>query len=200
MHSLAARTLYRLGRARLFRFFARTLGPEQRPAASGVAQLKWLEPGELRSLAGDPSLGLSGPKIDAAFARGDVCVGAYVDARLAGYCWFATAALPHLDDVWVDYSPQTLWIYKSLVLPPYRGRAIAGQLYASAEGRSRETGRRQTVICVEAHNAPSVAAALRAAHAPAGYAAYQLSGARLRTWYSGAVKPYGVRFFRPPEA
>ena len=197
MRSLVARALYRLGRARVFRFFARTLPAEQRPAAPGAAQVAWLEPGELRSLAGDPALGLSAAKIDAAFARGDVCAGAHVDARLAGYCWFATAALPHLDDVWVDYSPDTLWIYKSLVLPPYRGRGIAAQLYAHAERRCRDIGRRHTVICVEAHNAASIAAARRAAHAPAGYAAYQLSAPRLRTWYSGAVKPYGVRFFRP---
>lgn len=184
----------------MFRFFARTVLPEQRTVVpGGVAEVRWLDAAELCSLARDTALDLSPAKIDAAFARGDVCVGAYVDGALAGYCWFATAALPHLDGVWVDYSTHVVWVYKSLVLPRYRGGGIAAQLYARAEDRCRDTGRRHTVICVEAHNKASIAAALRARHAPAGYAAYRLSGSGLRTWYSGAVKPYGVRFFSPAQ-
>jgi GNAT superfamily N-acetyltransferase len=198
MRRVVARALYRLARARVFRFFARGVTADAAPV--GEARLEWLTPAVLAGLTGDRSLDLETRKIEAAFARGDVCAGACIDGRLAGYCWFATGALPHLDGVYVQFSPHVLWVYKSFVIPAFRGRGVAAALYGFGDDAARTRGCTASLICVEADNAPSVAAALRAGYRPAGHAAYSLAANSLSAWYGKALSPYAVRFFLPPGA
>lgn len=195
-HGLFARALYRLGKARLFRFFSRR--EEAAPRSLPAAELKWLSEKDLYALCGDAVWDLTPQKIDAASARGDRCAGASLAGRLAGYCWFSNAALPHLDGVWVAYDARVLWIYKSFVLPAHRGRGVAPALYGLADELARSRGCGASLICVETHNAPSVTAARHAGYRSAGFAAYRRgNGDSLRAWYSPAVREYGVRFYLP---
>lgn len=199
LHRALSRALYRLGSARLFRFYSRSSAEAVPSKAGGGADLKWLSEKELHGLSANAELDLTPEKIGMACARGDLCAAAYVNERLAGYCWFSTAPLPHMDGVWVEYSPQVLWIYKSFVLPAYRGRGIAPALYGLASDLARGRDCTASLICVESHNAASVAAARRAAHLPAGMAAYRVTDASVAAWYGGALRAYGVRFYRPPS-
>ncbi|HEX6156190.1 MAG TPA: GNAT family N-acetyltransferase, partial [Burkholderiales bacterium] len=145
----------------------------------------------------DPELDLRAPAVSQAYARGDLCVGAFQKEALVGYCWLAFSPLPHLDGVWVRFAPTTAWLYKSFVRTSHRGRGIAPALYAHGDQACAERGRRHSVICVESHNQPSVRAALGAAYRASGYGGYVLRAMPLSTWCTPAAKRHGIAFFLP---
>jgi ribosomal protein S18 acetylase RimI-like enzyme len=190
------RRLARHARVRMFRIFVRKLDPEGGAPPQPRFDYRWLPLNDALALCKDASLDLGEAKVRAAYGRGDRCIGAFDRARLAAYCWFATAAAPHMDRAWLDFPPALVYTYKSYVRPAYRGRGIAAAMYRAADAVFRERGCREAVICVESHNWASVAAAARAGFEPAGYAAYT-DGARLRVWRSAAAARYGLRFYRP---
>ena len=193
MHHRLIRAIAALAGARAFRLFSRPLAAASAPAAG----LRLLAPGEVLGLCGDPALDLAADKVKAAFDRGDLCAGAFDADRLAGYCWFAFAPLPHLDGVWVDFGPQVAWTYKSYVRPEYRGRGIARHLYVFGDAPALERRRAVSVICVESHNRPSIAAARGAGYANAGWAGYLRRPGPVRAWSSAAARGYGIRFIDP---
>lgn len=180
---------------RLFRLFARRLGADT-PAVTGLA-LRMVRKDDALAHCADPDLDLRTAGVEEAFARGDLCVAAYEGTRLAGYCWIALAPLPHLDGIWVEFGPHAVWTYKSFVRLSYRGRGIAPALYRLADMTCRERGRSVSLLCVEAHNTPSIAAGLRAGYASSGWAGWLQRGSGFRAWRSAAVAQHDVRFYRP---
>lgn len=152
------------------------------------------------ALSRDADLDLREDAVAAAAARGDLCLGAFADGGLVGYCWFAFAPLPHLDGVWVRFGPDIAWVYKSFVRPSHRGRRIARSLYRYGDRACRERGRNSSLICVESHNLPSVRAALAAGYGNLGGAGYLRRIGAFVQWRSPAVRKRGVSFFVPPPA
>jgi ribosomal protein S18 acetylase RimI-like enzyme len=198
MASTYVRVMSRLGQQaglRVFRVFGRRLRARVGAPASRL-DCRLLKEREVLALCADAALDLVPSKVQAAYARGDLCVGAYQDGKLAGYCWFALSAAPHMDGAWLEFPEHVVYIYKSYVRPAFRGRGIAATLYGFADALFLQRGRTHAVLCVESHNRPSIAAARRSGFADAGYAAY-LGGARLRAWCSRAAAGSGLRFFIP---
>jgi len=190
------RRLARHAGLRWFRFFERSLDHASSPAAEPQGlQICFVPPGELAALWSERELEVREDMARAASERGDLCVAAYDGPVIAGYCWHAFAPVPHLDGVWVRFERHVAWPYKSFVRPSYRGRGIAQSLYRFADRAAEERGRSTSVLCVEAHNAPSVAAALRAGYRDAGGAGYLRRGRLFRDWYSAPVRRLGVSFY-----
>lgn len=188
------RGLARRAGLRVFRVLSRPLEAVSAPSPLAPRRLR---EDEVLALCADPQLDLREDAVRAAFARGDLCVAVPDGDTVAGYCWFAFSPLPHLDGVWVEFGSHAAWTYKSLVRPSHRGRGIAPGLYRFADAACRERGRTLSLICVEEHNAPSIAAALRAGFAPSGRAAWVRRSGAVRTWHSDAVTQQGVRFYVP---
>jgi len=198
MTSPYIRVMSRLGDqagVRVFRIFGRRLRAWAGPAASRV-DCRLLPQSEVLGFCADPTLDLVPSKVQAAYRRGDLCVGAFQQGELAGYCWYALSPAPHMDGAWLAFPEHVVYIYKSYVRPEFRGRGIAAALYGFADAHFIERGRSHAVLCVESHNGPSIAAARRCGFAEAGFAAYRV-GARLRAWRSRAAAGYGLRFFVP---
>jgi GNAT superfamily N-acetyltransferase len=196
---LYARFMSRLARysgLRVFRVFMRHVGAGPQTAATFGLRLRFMREPELVSVCVDPGLELGPAKIGAAFARGDLCVGAFNGAQLAGYCWFAFSAAPHLDRAWLDFPSDAVYTYKSFVRPELRGRGLAAAMYRFGDAAAIERGRKRAIICVESHNRASIAAAERAGFSAAGYAAYA-GTTRLRSWCSRQAAHQGLRFFIP---
>jgi GNAT superfamily N-acetyltransferase len=193
-----ARTMSRLSRharLRVFRIFDRAL--DHRPGAPGPGMdYRLLSEAQTLELCAEPTLDLAPAKARAAYSRGDVCAAAFIKSELAGYCWFAFSAAPHMDRAWIDFPSEVVYTYKSYVRPVHRGRGIAGALYRFADPLWLGRGRRRAMICVESHNLASIAAAKRAGFSSAGYAGY-LGGARFGSWRSRPAADYGLRFFAP---
>lgn len=179
---------------RFFRLFSRALGAAAPPASLAMRPL---ESREFAGLCADPGLELAEDRVRLALDRGDRCVGAFDGTQLVGYCWLAFRPLPHLDGVWVDFPPHAVWTYKSLVLPSHRGRGIAPALYRRADALAIERGRSVSLLCVEAHNRPSIRAALRAGYASCGRAGYLRRSRGLSTWRSPASRWASLRFYIP---
>lgn len=197
LYARVARALARRAGLRVFRFFGRPLDTTVPATVPAGLALRVLSEPQVLELCGQPELDLQPGAVSAAYARGDLCVAAFDASAAVGYCWIAFAPLPHLDGVWVSFHRRVAWTYKSLVRPSHRGRGIAPALYRFADSDCRERGRRDSVICVESHNRPSVSAALRTGYAPAGYGSYLLRGARVVAWCSPAAEGAGVLFFLP---
>ena len=182
---------------RLFRFYARAVEAEQADLAPDWLEVRALQKEAVLAHCLEDELNLRHELVTAAYARGDVCVVAFVAGSLAGYCWLSSAPLPHLDDVWVGFAPEVAWVYKSFVRPPHRGRGIAAALYGFTGREARERGRTLSVICVETHNTPSIAAALRAGYCCVGNAGYLRRGGLLVDWYSSWARSRGIAFNLP---
>lgn len=200
MASTYMRVMSRLDRhagLRVFRIFKRRLRAWAGATAPSI-DCRLLPEHEVLALCADPALDLVASKVNAAYRRGDLCVGAFQQKEFAGYCWFALTPTPHLDGAWLDFPDHVVYTYKSYVRPAFRGRGIAAALYGSADAHFLERGRTHAVLCVETHNEPSIAAAQRSGFAAAGYAAY-VRGGRLLSWCSGAVTGQGLKFFVPAE-
>jgi GNAT superfamily N-acetyltransferase len=182
---------------RALRVFGRRLEACSSDRAGGL-DYRLLSEGNVLPLCTDPSLELAAPKVRAAYRRGDLCVGAFDGAHLAGYCWFALSAAPFMNGAWLDFDPALVYTYKSYVRPSFRGRGIAAALYRFADPVFLECGREAAIICIESHNWPSIAAARRGGFSAAGCAAY-VGDARLLAWRSSAAARYGLRFYVPPS-
>ena len=191
MHALA-----RKAGLRVFRFFSRGRAAAVEP---GPIRVGPMSEAQLGALCADPAFDLTPAKLEVARERGDVCVGAFDGDKVAACCWIAFAPLHHLDGVWVAFGPHSAWIYKSLVLPAYRGQRIAGMIYGAAGAIGAEKGRPQSLLCIESHNTASIRATASAGYGDAGYAAYVRRGARLASWVSPAAREHGVRFFDPAQ-
>jgi GNAT superfamily N-acetyltransferase len=197
VYGRVVRALARHAGLRAFRFFRRELDPATAAKVPAGVEVRMLAEGDLARVCHRPQLDLSAEKVAAAFARGDLCAGAYDSGELVAYCWFAFAPAPHLDGAWADFHRQGVWIYKSLVLPSHRGRGIAPALYRFTDPRCVERGRKFSICCIESHNRPSLAAIRRAGYESAGYAGYLRRGRTILPVTSPAASRMEVRFFIP---
>ena len=197
MYERLAGALARYAGLRAFVFFRRALDPATPAGVPGGVEVRMLGEEDVARVCQRPELDLTAEKVVAAYARGDVCAGAYDSGKLVAYCWFAFGPAPHLDGVWADFHRHGVWIYKSLVLPSHRGRGIAPALYRFTDSRCVERGRRFSICCIESHNRPSIAAIRRAGYEAAGYAGYLRRGTKVLPVTSPAASRMEVRFFIP---
>lgn len=195
LHERLAGGLARRAGFRTFRFFRRMLDPDVAATVPSGLELRVLWERDLARLCLRGELDLQPAKVGAAYARGDLCAGAYETGELVGYCWFAFAPSPHLDGVWADFHEEGVWMYKSLVLPSHRGRGIAPALYRFTDGLCAERRRKFSISCIETHNRPSISAILRSGYAAAGYGAYLRRGSTLLPWISPDARRMSVRFY-----
>ncbi len=174
--------------------FRRPLLAGRLPSPSGIA-LRAVGESDLVRLAADPRLELRAPSIRAAFARGELCVGAFDGGRLAGYAWFAQAPAPHVNGVQVRFAPHVVYTYKTFVRPDYRGRNIAPALYAFPDEHFRALGRSEAVLCVDTHNRSSILAAKKSGAKRVGGLAYWQRGGYFLSYHSPGLTPLGLRFY-----
>jgi GNAT superfamily N-acetyltransferase len=179
---------------RAYAVFSRALGSAVAARPAGLA-LRMVPEREAMKLAADPCLDLRAPSVRAAFARGDLCVGAFDGGKLAGYAWFAQAPAPHVMGLQVRFAAHVVYTYKTFVRPQYRGRGIAPALYAFPDAHFRALGRSEAALCVDTHNRASIAAARKSGGALAGWLAYWHRGRHFRAYHSPGLAPLGLRFY-----
>jgi GNAT superfamily N-acetyltransferase len=196
VHAAPAGWLARRG-VRLFKLLARPVGADA-PPDPGALQPRVLDEHDVLRLC-HPSLDLRPDAVRAAYARGDLFLGAFSADALCGYCWVAFRPLPHLDGVWVRFSERVAWIYKSFVLPSHRGQGIAATLYRFAQRPAADRGCLRLAICMESRNRASVRAAQRAGFLDAGYGGYVRCGPLFRAWCSRPARNLGVEFLLPRQ-
>lgn len=194
---IVSRLLRRLG-IHVWQIFTRPLSPAPPPVPAGIA-LRVIDERDPAALWADPGLQTDARKAAEAFSRGEVCFGAFAGEKLAGYAWFTRQPAPHSDGIWMDFDRGAVYIYRAFVAPHFRGRGIAPALFASADALFLQRGCQFAVLCIEAANAASLAAARRAGSRRVGYAAYWHGGGRLKFTRTPGVAQAGFSFFLPKQ-
>lgn len=184
----------RRGGLHVFRVFHRRLGAASAPPPAPGLECRRLSGGELLALCADPALELREAMVRAALARGDACVGACLEGRLAGYAWFAYDEAPHVNGVRVQVPARAIYRFKTFVRAACRGRGIAPFLYAAADAIVARPGRESVVNCIALQNRASIAAALKSGDAACGYLAYWQARGRFLALHSRKVAALGLRF------
>lgn len=193
------RLLLRLARAagvRAYRVMSRPLAALAVAPPAGIA-IRPIGEAELIAHCADSELGLSAAKSRASFSRGEVCIGAFDGAKLAGYAWFAFQPAPHTDGLWMDFDRRAVYTYRAFVRPGHRGRGIAPALYRCADAVFLERGRSLAILCIELGNRASLVAAERSGARFAGFTFYVRTAGRLVGLRSEGVRKLGYRFYLP---
>jgi hypothetical protein len=166
-------------------------------AAAGAVRFVLLAESELLPFCGEAALDLSPGTARAAFARGDLCVGALEQGRLLGYAWFAFGATPESAGVWVEPGPAARYTYKHFVRPECRGRGLLAGMLRAADAASAARGRSRCVTLIYTYNRASIRASERAGARTAGYVATLRLFGRLLCWRSPGAAREAIRLFKP---
>lgn len=186
----------RRGGLHVFRVFHRRLGAAAAPPPAPGLQCRRLPGEELIALCSDKALELREEMVRDALARGDACVGAFLEGRLAGYAWFAYEQAPHVNGVRVQVPARAIYRFKVFVPVACRGRGIAPALFAAADAIVARPGRESVVNCIALQNGASIAASLKSGDAALGHLAYWQGRGRFFALHSRSVAALGLRFYR----
>lgn len=133
----------------------------------------------------------------AAFARGDLCVGAFHRSLLVGYLWLAFSPTPHTQGVWVDFADELRYSYKLFVHPDYRGRRVAHGMWALADAPKLSRGRFYDISFIDCDNTPSLKANLRVGAEAVALAGFMRCLGSVWTFQSAGAQRWGFRFYVP---
>jgi GNAT superfamily N-acetyltransferase len=123
---------------------------------------------ELLAWCADPELELGESMVRGALAKGDSCVGAFIDGRLVGYVWLAFGPGAYNGEVRVLIDSQSRYTYKLFVRPGYRGQRIARRLHDRAADPRLGRERSVTVMLIDIDNHVSLRSAANSGFRPVG--------------------------------
>jgi GNAT superfamily N-acetyltransferase len=190
---LYAKLMRRLSRwLFICRVMVRDLSRAGPPA--GALHYRVLTGDELLAHCADAELELSARQVRAAYARGDVCVGALENGVLVGYTWSGFGRAPHVEGIWVEVEVQARYNHKTFVRSAWRGKRIAAGLALAADALCLDRGLHRSISLVETHNRASLRAFGRVGYRAAGIAGYVQICGRLLAFRSPGARRHGVRF------
>jgi len=161
----------------------------------GEVRCRLVKERELLCWCVDAALELTAAQVRAAFARGDLCIGAYDGERLVGYEWLGFGPTPHVGGLWVQFSPHDCYMYKKFVLPAYRGHGIANLLDFKADEIAALYERERIICVIDLQNWASWRSAKRGLSWAAGYIGFiALFGLSIPFRTAGTTRE-GFRFF-----
>jgi GNAT superfamily N-acetyltransferase len=138
---------------------------------------------------------LSPEFIDAALARGDICVAAFAEGSIVSLQWasFTTAAVT--DRLWVRFRAPYRYGYRGYTRPTCRGRRIAKAVMRCCDALCLERGYSHTIVYAEVHNYASLANLARLGNRSIGFAGYLRCFGHYLPFRSPGVKAQGFRFY-----
>ena len=140
----------------------------------------------------DPDLDLSPDFVREAFARGDVCAGAYDGDHLVAYAWKTTECVPVAGSLWIRLEKDGCrYGYKSLVLPRYRGDRLGTSVGRVSDHVFVERGITRTVSVITLSNLASLRSSFRdPKRRRIGFAGFIERGNSYRTFRTPGVREY----------
>lgn len=166
--------------------------------ATGNVRCAVMDEGALLAWSGDDELELAAGPVSLAYARGDLCVGAFAGTRLVGYLWLAFGPAPHVAGLWVRFPRGAGYRYKFFVRPRHRGQGVLARLHVHADGVCRAKRVTDSFYIVDVHNAASLQAARRSGHLGAGYVGFLRAFGRPLVFRSVGARRAGFTFIPQP--
>ncbi len=138
----------------LYKVSSRTLGKHSNEKQKIVSENRILTSDEIRGLLKLYPDQFSNTFIDQAIERGDICVGAFVNARLAAFLFCSLSTAPDKRGLWVRVKKPYRYGYKSYTNPEYRGLRI--RLAYVSDTFFLDRGFTHAVSYIERHNLASL--------------------------------------------
>lgn len=160
-------------------------------------EIRYLTRADAAKVSEQADLNLPGVFVEAAFDRGDVCIGYFDGGRLVSYFWCGFDAVPMEEGLWVRVPPDYSYAYKALTLASYRGRHLQHYLTAASDCELIKLGRTHNIEYIATHNFPQRAASARYGNRTVGIAGYVKWRSRLWPFHSRGVRATGFEFFIP---
>lgn len=172
-------------------------GQPEYPQTPPEIRFKLVDPEDCLRFGGEPELDLDRDFVVAAIERGDLMFGAFDGDSLVSYVWRTATTAPHNDRLWVRVDPPYCYCYKSLTLPPYRGKRIspAAHLFSDVEMASRGFSHRAGFVSVA--NLSSISMGKYMGSIPIGYAGYISWFGQTWPFRTRSVRKIGFEFYKP---
>lgn len=174
-----------------FALFRAEMESEARSADADLT-VRWLSVSEAVAAAADVELDLAPVWTRRAYSRGDRCLGAYLDGRLAGYLWTSRGHALRDERVAVRIAENAQYRFKAFVRVAHRGRGIAPALYRAANRLGAAAGMTHALLCVSPFNGPSLAAVRNSGARRVGFVVTWCFGGRVRAWRSPGAARNGL--------
>jgi len=147
---------------------------------------------ELRTAAQEMPNQLTPQFVDAAIARGDACLAAFLDGKMVAFSWRSYSVAPHVEGIWVRFKAPYRYGYKSFTLPQYRGKHLLD--LRRGDPYCRERGADRSIGFIASHNLESLQRSKRITNEFIGYAGYVRLFGRYWFFRTPAVKRAGFEF------
>lgn len=166
------------------------------PQLPPEVEIRLLDATEIRSYVDRAGLDLRSDSVDAALARGDVCVGAFVAHQLVSYSWRVfRGPVPHNADWGVIWNPGLVYRYKALTLPEYRGLRINEALAKTVDRHLAKQGHEVGLSFVEMTNVSWMRTLTRKGRRRIGFAGYLQRFGLYIPFRTAGCGSYGFRFY-----
>ena len=160
-------------------------------------EIRYLKRDDLHQVDKEPGLNLSSSFAEAAFKRGDVCIGYFDQGRLVSYFWCGFEAVPMEAGLWVRVPPNYSYAYKALTVESHRGRRLQQLLTNASDRKLAERGLTHNIEYIATYNFPQRIASARYGNRTIGIAGFVKWGTLVRPFRSPGVRAHGFEFFLP---
>ena len=160
-------------------------------------EIRYLKREDLDPADKEPGLSLLKSFAEAAFERGDVCIGYFDQDQLVSYFWCGFEAVPMEAGLWVRVPPNYSYAYKALTVGSHRGRRLQQLLTNASDRELAKRGLTHNIEYIATYNFPQRVASARYGNKTIGIAGYVKWGALVRPFRSPGVKSHGFEFFEP---
>jgi len=148
----------------------------------------------------NPKLAMTDAFLSSAFARGDICVGAFDGGRLVAYTWRSLDRAPVDGELWLKLvRSDCRYGYKALVLTEYRGQRINKTVRSFYDREMAAMGIKYNVAYIDLHNLASMRAHQGLHRERIGIAGYFRRHRVWATFRTPAVRRY-LQFVRTEES
>lgn len=132
--------------------------------------------------------------IDAALARGDLCIAAFAGEKLLAMVWRSFSVAPHSDLVDIHVEKPYWYTYKMMTLPQARGTGLGGLLTVVCDRLCQDSGCVGGVGFVETHNYSSLRANAKVGAKRVGYAGIVQVCGKAYPFRTSGVRPFTFQF------
>ena len=154
---------------------------------------------ELLLASRTPLYELEPTSIEAAIARGNLCIAAFENEKIIAYLWRAFSATPHVDGLWVDFGAKYRYGYKAFTHPKYRQQKLQHLVSLLTDPLMIERGYTHGISFIETHNFASRISDARRGSICVGYAGYFKLFGKVLPFRSPGAKTHDFRFFIPDK-
>jgi hypothetical protein len=157
---------------------------------------RFLDSGEVRHFARNPSNELSEEFADRLAGGLDFCFAALSDGDLAAYSWYALGSVEakHAFGVALSYPSHVVYMYKGFTHPNYRGARLHGALKGLALQQLGAYGVSKLISMIHWTNAASMKSCRRIGYSFLGRMWVSQFGSHRIVMVPGSAESVGVRF------